>query len=366
MQLAKLFPRDYVQTLPTSDWRYKMIIRSYAQKRALLGFIEHLLDFAERQVILDKEMITRLTGRRYDDFRSAINEISIAEFLLPIGPINWNPPGRESHIGEFEIVPSLHDPIFVEVKTMFESKDARVQRKNWQKLCAISHQINSPFVIFLEFIELPCDVVPKHFRAWLSKTTDILKDQMTNLHQEQELIFEDPLGDGLTIRIKLKFIKMFDKDLPTECSLFSGPEKIETYERVKQVTDYALSQLPNTQPTLVIIADQTPLELDEFQMTAAMFSFPKITFRRGTQIEEESSSVYYDLTGIVQQSVRTRISAVGAWHQQWTKEMTRTLTIYHNPLSARPIAPQILKLEGIRQLVPAGNGRMQWTPSAPD
>lgn len=366
MQLAKLFPRDYIQTLPTSDWRHKMIIRSYTQKRELLGFIEQLLEFAEIQGILDKEMITRLTGRSYDDFRSAINEIAIAEFLLPVGSINWNPPGRDWHIGEFEIIPPLHDPIFVEVKTTFESIDVQMRKMNWQKLRDVAHQIHSPFVIFLEFMELPRDVVPNRFRAWLRRNVDILKGQITSLHQEQELIFEDHLGDELIIRIKLKFIKMRDEDLPTECSLFSGPERIETYESVKQVTDYALRQLPNTQPTLVVIADQTALGLDEFQMTAAMFSVPKVTFRRGTHIEEESSSVHYDLAGIVQHSIRTRISAVGVWHQQWTKKITRTLTIYHNPLAARPIAPELLRLEGITQLVPAGKGRMQWIPSTPD
>ena len=72
----------------------------------LRGCVNRFLEFAEHQGILNAEMLARLGNKDYEQFRSAIHELAIGEFLSSIGNIDWHPPGRDSRVGEFRISPT--------------------------------------------------------------------------------------------------------------------------------------------------------------------------------------------------------------------------------------------------------------------
>ena len=123
--LDEMFPEKKLKDLALSDWRRWMFLES-PRARDIRGCVVRLLEFAENQEILDTEMLSRLKSEYYDQFRSAIHELAIGEFLLSIGHIDWHPPGRDLHIGEFRLLPKSYEPIFVEVKTIFESLEVYV------------------------------------------------------------------------------------------------------------------------------------------------------------------------------------------------------------------------------------------------
>jgi len=373
MELSVLFHEDEMRNLSPSDWRHRMMLDTNPQTEEMRDCVKRLLDFAEKQGILDTEMLARLRNDDYDQFRSAIHELSVAEFLLPLGNINWRPRGRSSRVGEFEIAPVNYEPIFVEVKTIFESVEERRRGRNWNSLREVTHNILSPFCVNIEFLELPCDVIPRRFRPWFIQQIKILADEIKKIGQQRELIFEDSTNDDSTIRIKVAFTKMWDDDKPTLCSMswsswssMSDNEK-ELYERVKEAIDGSLAQLPATTPNLVVVAPAIAFGIDEFQMLAAMFSFPKLTIYQGTTptATKREPTAHYDLQGLVQQSIRTRLSAVGVWHHKWTKEPQGSLDVYHNPLRAKEISHRVLELPSVYQLIPSGVGTMEWIPNRP-
>ncbi len=339
-----------------------MIFDKEPQLAEMRGCVNRLIGFAERQEILDIEMLARLGSEDSDQFRSAIHELAVAEFLSPVGDIEWHTPGRESRVGEFEIKPTNHEPIFVEVKTIFEGEDIKRQTRNWEQIKQITHDIASSFVVDLEFLELPCDMAGRRFRPWFTQQVRTLALEIKTVGQSRELIFKDVINAETIIRVKVTFTKMWDDEKPTLCSMSWGKENKELHERVKSVIDAALGQLPDTEPTLVVVAPAI-LGIDEFQMLAAMFSFPKVTI--GTAPSKQEPTVHYDLQGIVQQSIRKRLSAVGVWHQKWTKEPQGSLDIYHNPLRAREISYQIFELPSVYQLIPKVEGIMEWIPNRP-
>jgi len=365
MELSALFPEEEMRNLSPSDWRRRMILEANPQTEEMQGCVKRLLHFAEKQSIFDTEMLARLENEDYDQFRSVIHELAIAEFLSPIGDINWHPPGRDSRIGEFEITPINHEPIFVEVKTIFESEWVKRITRNWERIRQITHGIASPFAVNLEFLELPCDIATRRFRPWFKQQVSALALEMKAVGQSRELIFEDVINKDTVIRVKVGFTKMWVDEKPTLCSMSWGKETKELHERVKSVIDTALGQLPDTEPTLVVVAPAIPFGIDEFQMLAAMFSVPKVTYYQGPAPTKQEPRVHYDLQGIVQESIRTRLSAVGVWHHKWTREPQGSLDIYHNPLRAREISYHILELPNVCQLIPKGAGTMEWTPNRP-
>lgn len=365
MRLSELFPRDKLQNLSSSDWRRRLILDKGAQVKGMRGCVNRLIGFADRQGILDTEMLARLGSEDYDQFQSAIHELAVAEFLSPIGGIEWHPPGRGSRIGEFRVVPTKHAAIFVEVKTIFISADESIRDRNWDVLREISHSILSPFRITIEFLNLQGDVVPRRFRAWLQRQLTYLRGELTQPYQERELIFSDSSEDGSVVEVKVEFVRWCDDDLPTACDRFSGVKQIDLHQRVIKIIDGALKKLPDNQPTLVVIASTAWVGLNERVMLAAMLSFPKVTVNIGTAPRKHELTVHYDLQGIVQSSIRTRLGAVGVWKHKWTKDPRGSLDIYHNPLRAREISYHILELPNVCQLIPKGEGTMEWMPKRP-
>lgn len=365
MRLSELLPKNWGQNLPPSDWRQRIIFDKGVEVEGMRSCVNRLLNFAETQGILDAEMLARLGSENYDQFRSAIHELAVGEFLAQIGDIDWHPPGRDSRIGEFRIIPTGHEPIFVEVKTIFVSPDERRRIRNWDVIRGIAHNILSPFRVSVEFLKLEFDVVPRRLRPWLQRQVNRLTVELTQPHQEQELIFTDTSDDGRVAEVKVKFVRMQDENLPTTCNMFSGVFWVNLHERVIEVIDGALEQLPDNQPTLVVIASTGWVGLDEFEMIAAMLSLPKVTFAMGTAVSKQEPTVHYSLQGIVQESIRTRLSAVGVWHHKWTKAPQGALDVYHNPLGARQITYRVLELPNVCQLVPKGEGTMEWIPNRP-
>lgn len=365
MELSALFPEEEMRNLSPSDWRRRMFLNKEQRVKDMRGCVKRLLDFAEEQGILKTEMLARLGSEDYNQFRSAIHELAVGEFLSQIGDIDWHPPGRDSRIGEFRIMPTNHEPIFVEVKTIFVSPDERRRDRNWDILRNIAHNILSPFRINVEFLKLESDIVPRHFRPWLQRQINYLRGELTQPYQKRELIFTDTFEDGSVAEVKVEFMRWHDNDLPTACDLSSGMNQVNLHERVIEVIDGALDQLPDNQPTLVVIASTAWVGLDESEMIAAMFSLPKVMFTMGTAVSKQELTAHYDLQGIVQQSIRTRLSAVGVWHHKWTKDPQGALDIYHNPLGARQIPYHVLELRCVCQLVPKCEGTMEWIPNRP-
>jgi hypothetical protein len=329
-----------------------------------------LLEFAENQGILDTEILARVGNEDYEQFRSVIHELAIGEFLSSIGSIDWHPPGRDSHIGEFRLLPKSYEPVFVEVKTIFESLEERRRDKNWDILREVAHQIPSPFMINVEFIRLECDVVPRHFRPWVERQIANLKKELIREGEQKELVFKDKAENGNGIEVAVGFTRLYDSDLPTRCDHSSGGFR-NLHERVIGVIDGALNQLPDNQPTLVVVASTEWVGLDENLMMAAMFSLPKVTYRLYTepptdeQQKDSDSSIHYELQGVVQKAIRKRLSAVGVWHHKWAPEPSGLLDIYHNPLGGRQIPYKVLELPNICQLIPKGEGIMEWVPNRP-
>ena len=366
MRLSELFPRDEIRNLSPSDWRSRMMLDKSAEVRDMRGCVGRLVNFAEKLGILDAEMLARLKSEDYDQFRSAVFELSVCEFLSAIGEIEWNPSARDSRVGEFRVIPSNHQPIFVEVKSIFVSPDERRQHNNWRVLREIAHGTLSPFRISVEFLELQQDVVPRRFRAWLHRHIASLGEELSQPGQERELVFSDTVRDGTITKVKVMFIRMQGDDHATTCDMSSGLREGNVHERVIGIVDRALEQLPDDQPTLVVITSTEWIGLDEFEMLASMFSCPKVTFALGAaRTSGEETTIHYGLEGIVQQSIRTRLSAVGVWHHRWTPDPQGALDVYHNPLAARNISHQVLQLPNVRQLVPTGEGTMEWTPNRP-
>ncbi len=313
-------------------------------------------------------MLARLGNKDIDQFQSAIHEISVGEFLSSIGRIDWHPPGRESRIGELNFLPKGYEPIFIEVKTIFVSSEERRRDKNWDTLREVAHSVYSPFRINAEITRLECDIVPRHFRAWLKRQVASLKKVLTKLDQQREITFKDKSENGSVTEVEIVFVKYLDDDMPTSCDLTSGGFS-NLRERVIEVIDGALSQLPDNQPTLVVIASAKWVGLGESEMLTAMFSYPKVTYTLITEAainkQQEDSTIHYDLQGIVQKSIRKRLSAVGVWHHKWTQEPSGALGIYHNPLAAKQIPYHVLKVPNVCQLVPKGEGTMEWMPNRP-
>lgn len=366
MRIDDIFPEDEIRKLPDSDWRYRMILGTEPCACGMRGCTERLLNFAEKQGVLDTEMLSRLKSQDQEQFRSAVYELAVAEFLSPIGEINWHPPGRDARIGEFEISPEKHETIFVEVKTIFNSADAKMRDRNWEYIRVIAHSIPSPFYIAIEFDELPCDIIPRRFRVWLTRQLAALASDVKEIGEEREVVFGDEADDGSLIKIKVQFIRTADNHLTLCENLWWGEdEKIQVHERVKEVVDGALAQLPDTKPNIVIVVPALDFGIDELQMLTAWFSFPKVTYNIGTSISEQKSELHYSLQGIVRPSMRKRLSAVGVWHHEWTKEPKGSLDIYHNPLCARQISPDTFTLPMVCQLVPEGEGIMKWIPNRP-
>jgi hypothetical protein len=370
ISIGELFPDKELKALPPSDWRRWMFLES-PRAKDIRGCVARLLEFANTQGVLDTEMLSRLKNKDYDQFRSAIHELAIGEFLSSIGNIDWHPPGRDSHIGEFTLLPKGCEPIFVEVKTIFESTEERKRDKNWGIMRKVVHQIASPFMLSVEFIKLECDVVAGHFRPWVKRQIIDLKKELTKEGQQKGVIFQDKSDNGDSIEAVIEFTRMYDNDLPTSCSHSSGGFS-NLHERVIEVIDGALSQLPDNQPTLVVVASTEWVGLDETSMIAAMFSLPKVTHRFYTepptgeqQKDATGSSIHFELQGIVQKTIRKRLSAVGVWHHKWTPEPAGLLDIYHNPFGARQIPYEVLEQPNVCQLVPKNDGIMEWMPARP-
>ena len=158
--------------------------------------------------------------------------------------------------------------------------------------------------------------------------------------------------------------------MPTRCDHTSGGFR-NLHERVIEVIDGALNQLPDNQPTLVVVASTEWVSLDESSMVAAMFSLPKVTYKlytepaTGERQKYSDSSIHYELQGVVQKAIRKRLSAVGVWHHKWTHAPSGSLDIYHNPLSAKQIPYKVLELPNICQLIPKSEGIMEWIPNRP-
>lgn len=366
MRIDDIFPEDEIRKLPDSDWRYRMILGTEPYACGMRGCTERLLNFAVKQGVLDTEMLSRLKSQDKEQFRSAVYELAVAEFLSPIEEINWHPPGRDARVGEFELCLGRHEPIFVEVKTIFNSADTKMRDRNWKLAQEIAHNIPSQFHIVLEFVELPCDIAPRRFRAWLTRQLTALALDVREIGEEREAVFEDEADDGSLIMIKVQFTKIYDT-YPTLCDnqWWGEDEKIQVHERVKKVVDGTLAQLPDTKPNVVIVVPDFDFGIDELQMLTAMFSFPKVTYNLGTSISEQDSKIHYSLEGIVKPTTRTRLSAVALWHHEWTKESKGSLDIYHNPLGARQIAPSVFALSRVCQLVPEREGIMVWVPNRP-
>ena len=89
--LDEMFLEKKLKDLALSDWRRWMFFES-PRAGDIRGCVARLLEFAETQGILDAEMLARLKSEDYDQFRSAIHELAIGEFLLSIGNIDWHPP----------------------------------------------------------------------------------------------------------------------------------------------------------------------------------------------------------------------------------------------------------------------------------
>ncbi|MBN1693012.1 MAG: hypothetical protein JW845_05600 [Dehalococcoidales bacterium] len=369
MHFDDIFPSETLVNLSTGDWRRWMFCEN-VKAEDNRNCVNRLLEFAKNQGILDTEMLARLRNEDNDQFRSAIHELAICEFLSNLGDIDWHPLGRDSHIGEFRIVLKEYEPIFVEVKTIFTSLEERKRDNNWDILREISHGINSPFIICVEFIKLECDIVPRHFRPWLERKISYLKKELKKEGEQKELIFEDNTEDGSNVKVLVGFTRLSENDIPTGCDHISGGFS-NLHERVIEVIDGALSQLPDNQPTLVVVASTEWVGLDESSMMAAMFSLPKVTYRLYTEpntIKQQidtDSSIHYDLQGVVQKTIRKRLSTVGVWHHKWTKEPAGSLDIYHNPLAKKQIPYTVLEAPNIYQLIPKGKGTMEWVPNHP-
>lgn len=369
MQIDELFSDIVLEDLQPSDWRHWMFLES-PRAEDIRGCMTRLLEYADSQSVLDTEMLSRLKSKEHDQFLSAIHELAIGEFLSSIGNINWHPAGRDSHIGEFNLLTKDYEPIFIEVKTIFESTEERRRDRNWDTIKEVVHQISSPFMINVEFIKLECDVVPRRFRPWIEQQIIDLKKELIKQGQQKEVIFKDKSKNSSSVEVIVQFTKMYDKDLPTRCDhSFGGFGNL--HERVIAVIDGALNQLPDNQPTLVIIASKEWVGLDESSMIAAMFSLPKVTYRLYTeppkveQQKDTDSSIHYDLQGIVQPKIRKRLSAVGVWHQKWTRESSGSLDVYHNPLAVKQIPFTVLATSNLCQLIPKSEGIMEWVPNRP-
>jgi hypothetical protein len=369
MHLSELFPQEKTRNLPPSDWRHRMVSDNRAEAEEMRGCVNRLLDFAEGQGILDPEMLSRLGSEDYDQFLSAIHELAVGEFLDSLGKIDWYPPGRDSKKGEFRIIPANHEPIFVEVKTIFTSSDERRRDRNWDVLREVAHSLPSPFRIDVEFTKLEGDIIPRHFRSWLQRQIRYMKKNLTQPRQEQELIFSDTSADGSVTEAKVAFVRIQDDDLTiTACDMTSFGNTSNLPERIRQTIDDALEKLPDNQPTLVVIAGEPWVGLDEIEMIAAMFSYTKVAYKfyKGpAPITPEAPTIYHSLEGIVQQSIRTRLSAVGVWHHKWTKDPEGTLEIYHNPLAAIQIPYHVMESLNVCQLIPKDKDTMEWMPNRP-
>lgn len=367
--LDELFPDKKLQDLPPSDWRHWMFLES-PKAGDIRGCVARLLEFADSQGVLDTDMLSRLKSKGYDQFISAIHELSIGEFLSSIGHIEWHPNGRDSRIGEFILLTKNYESIFVEVKTIFESTEERRCDRNWDTIKEVAHQIASPFIINIEFIKLEYEVVAGHFRPWVERQITNLKKNLKKKGQQKSLLFEDKAENGSSIEVAVSFTRLHDDDLPTPCSHTSGGFR-NLHNRVIEVIDGALNQLPNNQPTLVVVANKDLAGLDETSMMAAMFSLPKITYKlyteppRVEQQKDSDSSIHYDLQGIVQKTIRKRLSAVSVWHQKWTQELSGSLDVYHNPLSTKQIPFTVLEAPHVCQLIPKSEGIMEWVPNHP-
>lgn len=364
MDCSELFPQEKMLKLPPSDCRCYMFSDTNPHMEDICGCINRLLGFAEKQDVLDAEMLSRLRSKSYEQFSSAIHELAVAEFLSPIGDINWHPPGRNLRIGEFKIAPHNHEPIFIEVKTICDSKWVKKVSRNWDSIRKILHSVPSQFTIQLNFLELPCDVIPNRFRTWFERQVETLTLEINNLGQSRNVVFECLNNDGSSTRIMVEFAKLADYKQPTSSGIHWDHNKLELHKRVKEAVNKALRQLPDNKPNLVVVA---PLSFDigQQQMLAAMLSFPKVTIYQSTKPIKQEPTSHYDLQGIVQKSIRTRLSAVGVWHHKWSKDSQGSLDIYHNPLRAKEISHRILELPNVCQLIPKGVGTMEWVPNRP-
>jgi hypothetical protein len=369
MRFSEIFPHKKLMELPSNDWRRWMLSES-PRAGDIRDCVARLFEFAENQGILDAEMLARLKNEDYNQFRSAIHELAIGEFLLSIANIDWHPPGRDSHVGEFRLLLKSYEPIFIEVKTIFESPEERRRDKNWGILREVAHQIPSPFMISVEFIKLECDVVPRHFRPWLERKINNLKKELTEEGKQNRFIFKDTAEGGKNVEVAVEFVRLSDNDFATPCDHTSGGFS-NLHERVIDVIDGALSQLPDDKPTIIVIASTEWVGLDVSSMMAAMFSLPKVTYKLHTEtITDEQqkgidAGIHYDLQGIVQKKIRKRLSAVGVWHHKWTPEPAGSLYIYHNPLTLKQIPSTVLEASNVYQLIHKREGIMKWIPNRP-
>lgn len=370
MDFETMFPLEILQALPNTDWRHWMFLEGH-KAGEIRACVDRLLKFAASQGVLNAEMSARLKSVSKVQFRSALHELAIAEFLSSMGRIEWHPAGRGARVGEFELTLPENQPIFVEVKTMFESPEEQREGRNWGAIREITHKIASPFIINIEFLHLEHDVVPKRFKPWLVSEIGLLKPLLTEIGASRDLVFKDKAADDSMLEISVSLVRCSENSLPTICNHSPGGFS-DLHERVKTVVDGALDQLPDNQPTLVIIANTEGVGLDEHTMTAAMFSLPKIRYRQYTEPpsidegnEEEAAEVYLTMQGIVQNGIRTRLSAVGLWHQYWKPEASGALDIYHNPRAAKPIPHEVLARADIYQWVRQGPDAMEWVPKRP-
>jgi len=361
--LKTLFSAEKVRNIPSSDLRHRLLFSRRTEGSEMRGCVNRLIGFAERQGVLNAEMLSRLRSNDYEQFKSAIYELSVGEFLSPVGKLKWRPPGRNSRVGEFEIAPPDHQPIFVEVKTIFESDDMKRQSRNWELIKEAAHSVVSSFRINVEFLELQCDVVPRRFRGWLRQVVRQLDSVRKTAEETTEQIFEDIDNQGNIVKVKVEFTKSPVKEQPTLCSW--GSEISDIVDRAKEEINGALEQLPNTKPALVVLVPSVPFGIDELEMIAVMFSSPKLTYWTGVAVGAQEPTIHYDLQGIVQPSIRRRLSAVGVWHHKWTREPQGSLDIYHNPLGRTEISHHVLALPNVYQLIPKTKGTMEWTPNAP-
>jgi hypothetical protein len=273
----------------------------------------------------------------------------------------WRPKGHGKKVGEFQLI-KTHEPIFIEVKTIFPRDLEKLEQRIIEKLMRYAEQVSIPI-----FLNVSIENVGSTESFSGKKFKDYLKSELPKLGSielEKGSVklpdYQDKMT-GLHLKIETLAIKPKKEEKNCHIGIIGGGVKTIINEQyIKHSLGKAYTQLPTTgQPCLIIICPSTAFPLDEDDMLNALLGNLAVRYYFSNVKMAKKPETFRKPDGFFQIRRNRRVSAVGLYKG---RNIEKPLEIYHNPVGANPIPDSTFMdmKEGVRQLVKANNQEMKW------
>ena len=304
--------------------------------------MERLLLSGKESGLLDDETRGRLLGREIG-FCSARAELEAAGVFLERGfGIRPRPSGRNTRVGEFELVGGTS--IFVEVKALIDRPADRNEYRRTENLSTLTRTLAPRgSILSLHVTEASRDFSAARYRRWYRET---FADRTSGTYQENgfgaEVAVLDP-GGGL------------DPSQPSVVKRFVGTNHNHDY--IGSSLKRACKQLPNDRPAIIVLRSFLTMDFQDADMFWALFG-PIAVRLSDRQTGRTGEGLFF-------QDISERVSGIGLLKARWDDSgLDHSLDVFHYHCALNPLSPALLQAPNIRQSIPSDHGQLEWSVPA--